>query len=86
MEQKDFFDIKSLLSKATFRKPREPILFSKGRTFILHRNNPWVFNIKTAEGNQDVSLEKVKKAPPNKKKGTKNPATPLLLDQLQEKY
>ena len=86
MDQKDFFDVKSLLSKVTFRKPREPILFSKGRTFSLHRDNPWVFNIKAAEGSQDVSLEKVKKAPPNKKKGTKNPATPLLLDPLQEKY
>ena len=91
MTTNDFVDIKSLLQHITLRIPVQPIQFSKGRTFTLKSDKPWVYHVQTALGNQDVNLMKGKKGPPSKRKTSArnqpSPAPQLLHEiPLNHKY
>ena len=84
MRQTDFSATKELLPYVTVRKPGGDIMFSKGRTFKLTKDKPWIYHIESLEGNTDVDLEKAKKGKAGKggkvKGKSKNTqeATPLL--------
>ena len=90
MQQADFFNIKALEKKVTVRKPKKPLLFSKGRTFIMTKNKPWCYNMISDHGSAEVDLEKRNlKGPPEKRKNKTTPVNippPLMIDQLETPY
>ena len=65
MKINDFYAFKDLLPMIKFRRPRLPVLFSKGQTFKLSADNPWKYEIESPQGDGVVSLEPIgKESPP----------------------
>ena len=90
MQQADFFNVKALKNRVTIRRPKKPLLFSKGRTFILTKNKPWCYSMISDRGSADVDLEKRNlKGPPEKRKNKTAPVnipSPLMIEQLETPY
>ena len=59
MKQNDFYAFKDLLHMIKFRRPRPPVLFSKGQTFKLSADNLWKYHIESPQGVGIVSLEPI---------------------------
>ena len=90
MAQHDFFDIKGLMDLVTVRKPKKPLLFSKGRNFTMTKDKPWSYQITSDRGRQEITLDKrFSKGPPTKRKGKAPPPPPaplLTTKQLVKPY
>ena len=71
--------LKVSFNLVTVRKPKKPLLFSKGRNFTMTRNKPWSYKITSDRGTAEISLDKrYSKGPPAKRMG-KSPLPPSSL-------
>ena len=69
MKSRDFYDFKPLKDYITMRKLPHNMLFSKGRTFTMEREQPWSYCIEIDQCKEIANLRKSVKLPPVKGAG-----------------